>query len=101
MGHGYVSDLNDQVDEGLCSLEQAVMVHLQSNCYPPIHPAMLPACMEAIQFVEEDMPGASVKLPDGIRLASRYMGSEYTNLPSAIRVVEACHLEAFIQQEED
>ena len=96
MGYGYAQDLRDQVNEGLCSLEQAVMIHLRSNCYPPMPPALLPACMEALQHMESNEPDMRVQLPDGIQLVSRDMGFEYTDLPRAARVVEACRLEAFI-----
>ena len=80
MGHTTATDLAAHAP----SLKTAVLCHLQSNCFPPVPVAMVPACVAAIERVVAGDPDARVKLPssDGV--------------PASL-VVNRLHLHAFVE----
>lgn len=64
MGSIGAAGMAEAVDDGLASLTQALIWHLQSNHYPP-HPAfMVPVCLEAIEAAQDEEWDRSIDLPD-------------------------------------
>ena len=74
-------------------LETALRWHLQHNHYPPVPLSMLPACVEAIDLAVADEWDAEVSLPDGTEYRGRSVAPVWA-------VVEAHHLQPFVEQEE-
>jgi len=103
MGYSQASGYQSAVDEGLCSLEVAIQMHLTSNCYPPLPVSLVPACVKAIHNVEDGEPDKPVRLPVGMKLGHKPHGvlNKNTNRPPSWRLVEAAHLDAFVQYEEE
>lgn len=79
-------------DLGL-GLEESIRIHLVSNHYPPVPSSMVPACIEAIDLVNDGLPMAKVKLPEGVT---------FRGLPEApaYDIVEQHHLEFWLAEEE-
>lgn len=75
-------------------LEAAIEWHLRSNHYPPVPVALVPTCVEAIGFASDEDWDAVVSLPDGVK----FRGGDTA---SVWQVVEAFHLDAFIETPED
>jgi len=94
MGNSVASGYADAIDQGLCSLDSALAAHLQSNHYPPLPLALVSACVKAIHNCEYGNSNGRVQLPTGMRLAMG--GGRSTNRPPSWRLVEAAHLDAFI-----
>jgi len=103
MGHSQASGYAEAITEGLCSLEVAIQAHLQTNLYPPLPVSLVRACIKAIHNVEDGLPDKPVRLPVGLMLSHKPGGviSKRTNRPPSWRLVEACHLDAFVQYEEE
>lgn len=101
MGYSQARGYQNAVDEGLCSLEVAIQAHLASNLYPPLPASLVPACVKAISNVEDGEPEKPVRLPVGMKLGHKPHGvlNKYTNRPPSWRLVEAAHLDAFIEEE--
>jgi len=94
MGYGQASDLAGLAQSGMFSLDQMLLVHLQSNHFPPIPAWMLEPCKAAIQAVNEGEAERLIELPEG----ATWRGQ--THAP-AWAVVEGHHLEPFLTPEED
>jgi len=94
MGNSVAAGYADAIDQGICSLDRALAAHLQSNHYPPLPMALIPACKKAIRNCEGYQSDLRVQLPTGMRLAMG--GGRSTNRPPSWRLVEAAHLDAFI-----
>jgi hypothetical protein len=78
----------------------ALVWHLTANHYPPLPAALVATCEAAIEAVLEGEPDRPIDWPDvGIQLRARPYGPA-TDTPTAGRIVEACHLEAFIDTAE-
>lgn len=91
MGALHAMELADG-DLGL-GLEESIRIHLVSNHYPPVPSSMVPACIEAIDLVNDGLPMAKVKLPEGVT---------FRGLPEApaYDIVEQHHLEFWLAEEE-
>jgi len=98
MGSSQASGYAECVGEGLCSLEVAVQAHLQSNCYPPLPARMARACLYAIKNVEMGKEQRRVLLPEGMEYG---LGGKASRLIPSWRLVEAAHLDAFVQYKEE
>ena len=101
---GYLSayDAASLADAGdLMDLNQALELHLVSNLYPPVPATLVPACKQAIntmiiasQAVEnlgeesifEQLSNTMIEIPNGVSM-------------NVLELVEALHLEAFIDFE--
>ena len=64
--------------------EQALLVHLQSNHYPPVHSDFVKTANEAIDLALQNMWEEKLELPNG-RILDVY------------DIVEGLHLHAFIE----
>lgn len=95
MGRSQAAGYAEAVDSGLCSLEAAVQAHLRSNLYPPLPTKLVPACVRAIRNVEDGDGHKRVLLPEGMEYG---LGGKASRLAPSWRLVEAAHLEAFIQE---
>lgn len=98
MGSTYAAGLVESVEEGALGFESAILIHLRSNCYPPVPSSMLGPCLEAIKIVQDAQYGDGdasdrVTLPDGVS----WRGEE--DAPASA-IVENFRLESFIQWEE-
>jgi hypothetical protein len=98
MGSNYSAVLIESVEDGALGFESAILIHLQSNCYPPVPSSMVGPCLEAIRIVQDAQYGDGdasdrVTLPDGVS----WRGEE--DAP-AYAIVEGFHLDSFIQWEE-
>ena len=71
----------------------ALQWHLQSNHYPPVPLAMLPACEAAIEAAKDDEPYRLIDLPDGVT----YRGYSQAN---AATIIQSYHLDAFLADED-
>jgi hypothetical protein len=83
-------------------LKQALAAHLTSNHYPPLPTELVPACIKAIRNCEDGLENRPVRLPKGFKLGHKPHGviNHNTNQPPSWRLAEACHLDAFIQEED-
>lgn len=82
----------------LTDTETAIRWHLRSNHYPPVPESMVNTCLDAIQIALQSQWGDAelsdeIELPDGIT----WRGS--TSAP-AYAIIEAHHLDAFINYDE-
>lgn len=84
----------DAVAEGTVTLEVALAAHLQSNHYPPLPTSLVAACIAALEAAADDDWGRLVALPDGLQLRDR-------DAVPADELIEAAHLSAFLQADED
>lgn len=75
-------------------LEDALAWHLRANHYPPVPHEMIPVCKEAIEAVNEYDFDRQIELP----LGTTYRG--LTTAPASA-IVEAHHLDSWIEIEED
>lgn len=84
---GYLSAYDTFTEVG--NLEQSIIIHFSSNCYPPVPQYMVPVAIEALQYVLDDEPSYPVTLPEGVT----WRGDRSVR---AINVIESLHLEAFL-----
>ncbi len=77
----------EAVTEGSVSLDNALLWHLQSNHYPPVHPIFLETAKKAIKHARAEEWTTVLTLPNKRRLTVQ-------------SVVEQLHLDAFIWVEE-
>ena len=68
--------------------EAALIDHLQSNHFPPVSLAFLPTAQKAIELAREEKFDAVVDLPKGLK----------ERTATVRQVVEAFHLEAFLEE---
>ena len=74
--------------------DMGLLAHLQSNHYPPVPSSMLGPCKRAISAVNRGKHDAKIKLPDGVT----WRGQKHAPASS---IVEAHHLHAWLNQEEE
>jgi hypothetical protein len=98
MGSSVTAGYADAIDQGICSLDMAVRAHLQSNCYPPLPVELVPACVKAIHNVQTGGSEKSVRLPACLKMRS---GNGFSRTVPSWRLVDAAHLDAFINMEVD
>lgn len=92
MGANFARDLAS--GELPISLEDAILVHLTSNHYPPLPTSLVPVAVQAIEAVNASDPHAIVRLP----LGHAFRG--YTSA-EAHELVEGLHLEAWVENNDD
>ena len=85
------------------SLDRKIAWHLQGNHYPPIPLVMVEACVEAIELARLGYYDTEVKLPigeskDGEPFQITWHGQDTAPVSA---IVEAHHLDGFIQDGED
>jgi hypothetical protein len=66
MGTFSVMLLASQVEEGTTSLENAIGIHLTSNCYPPLPDSLIPCCIRALKNAQKGLWDKNILLPKGI-----------------------------------
>lgn len=93
MGTMRAMEMAEAAASGEISLDQALGYHLQVNHFPPVPGEMVPVCKQAIELANQGDWDAEVFLPDGITYRD-----QLTAPVSAI--VEAHHLDAFLEGEE-
>ena len=88
MGYNTATDLAENID---ISLEQAIGYHLTGNHYPPVPLSMVPVCIQALDFANEDLWDETIEMPDGIL----YKGN--TAAP-VWAIIEQHHLHAWLPE---
>lgn len=83
MGSLAADEMAAAAGEGLLSKSSALMWHLQSNHFPPVHQVFVPAASAAIDHVAADDPDVEIELPNGRVL-------------TALDIVEQLHLWPFV-----
>ncbi len=78
----------------LTDIYTALTWHLRANHYPPVPSEMIPVCIEAIEAVNDYDEAREIDLP----LGTSWRG--LTTAPASA-IVEAHHLDAWIEIEED
>jgi hypothetical protein len=73
-------------------LEVVLEWHLTGNHYPPLPVALIPVCIQAIKNANEGNWDDWIIFPPG----HGFVAGETT-----ARIVEACHLESFLNQDEE
>ena len=102
MGYSSAYDAASLADAGdLMDLNQALELHLVSNHYPPVPATLVPVCKQAIntmliasqsvdklgeEAVFEQLSKSMIEIPNGVSM-------------SVLEIVEALHLQAFIDVE--
>ena len=77
---------------GLVRQDVALSWHLQSNHYPPLPQALIPACQQAIKNANAGLWDAWVPLPPGYGFVSGV---------TTAQLVEGCHLDSFLEIEDE
>ena len=91
MGNQFTADLADSE----LSLEAMLVIHLQSNHYPPVPLAMVPVCIKAIDSYNANFNGSElIELPEGV---------SWRGAPSAPAwaIIESHHLGEWCSDSED
>ena len=98
MGSNFANEMAGGVLEDLgisLTIEDQIRIHLTSNHYPPVPVTMVPACIEAIDAVNDaGLWDLEIPLPEGVT----YQG--LTTAP-AHAIIEAHHLNAWLIERED
>jgi hypothetical protein len=89
MGANFANDLASS----RLSMEESLTIHLRSNHFPPVPVSMIPACVTAIYSCQDGDPNELIALPSGVS----WRGSSEA---PAYAIVEAHHLDAWIEGEE-
>jgi len=76
------------VSAGDIALDTALLVHLQSNHYPPVHPAFVPVAREAIERANDGDWDGEQTYPNGLVRTVR-------------DTVDGLHLYAFLDGDDD
>ena len=95
MGRMTAVGCKDMVDEGQMSLDNALMIHLRSNHYPPIPSSMVPVAKRALAKANKGEWNKKVRLPEGVE--HRVHGK----LVPVHIVMEYMHLDSFLDQPEE
>lgn len=85
MGNQVARGYADAVEDGLIDLTQAVLVHLSSNHYPPVHPNFLETALEAIRLANEGQFDEDVTMANGL-------------VRSVYFIIDGLHLWAFVEE---
>ena len=86
MGYNTASDLAESFD-----LDQAILIHLRSNHYPPVPSSMVAPCIDAIDAYYADDVNQLIKLPEGVLWKGKPEAPAYA-------IIEAHHLEAWLPE---
>ena len=74
--------------------DMGLRAHLQGNHYPPVPESMVAPCKRAIKAVNNGKHDAQIKLPQGVTWRGKKSAP-------ASSIVEAHHLHAWLNQEEE
>lgn len=90
------ANLATELADGILGLDLAgqISIHLRANHYPPVPTSMVQPCIDAIDACWEEDYNREIELPEGVL----WRGQE--NAP-AYAIVEAHHLESWLQEEEE
>lgn len=86
MGYNTAVDLAESFD-----LDQAILIHLRNNHYPPVPASMVEPCIDAIDAYYEEDYDKLIKLPEGISWRGQ------TSSPASA-IIEAHHLQAWLPE---
>jgi hypothetical protein len=86
MGYNTALDLAESFD-----LDQAILLHLRNNHYPPVPASMVEPCIDAIDAYYEEDYDKLIKLPEGVSWRGQ------TSSPASA-IIEAHHLEAWLPE---
>jgi hypothetical protein len=86
MGLNTALDLAESFD-----LDQAILIHLQSNHYPPVPASMVQPCIEAIDAYYEDDYDKMIALPEGVLWKGR-------DQAPASAIIDGHHLHAWLPE---
>ncbi len=86
MGYNTALDLAESFD-----LDQAILIHLQNNHYPPVPASMVEPCIDAIDAYYEGDYDKLIKLPEGVSWRGQ------TSSPASA-IIEAHHLQAWLPE---
>ena len=86
MGYNTALDLAESFD-----LDQAILIHLQNNHYPPVPASMVEPCIDAIDAYYEDDYERLIKLPQGVSWRGQLSAP-------ASAIIEAHHLQAWLPE---
>jgi len=89
MGTTQAQAFAEAIREGELAIASALAYHLSANHYPAVPLSMVPVCIEALAWAEDDERDAKVALPEGIT----WRGEAYAPVWA---IIEAHHLEPFI-----
>lgn len=88
MGNMHATEYASAVSAGETTLDTALLVHLQSNHYPPVHPAFVPVAREAIERANDGDWDFEQEYPNGLVRTVR-------------STVDGLHLYAFLNDDEE
>jgi hypothetical protein len=88
MGYNTALDLAESFD-----LDQAILLHLRSNHYPPVPASMVEPCIDAIDAYYEEDYDKLIKLPEGVS----WKGQD--SCPASA-IVDGHHLHAWLPETE-
>ena len=86
MGYNTATDLAESFD-----LDQAILIHLRSNHYPPVPSSMVQPCIDAIDAYYDEDYDKLISLPSPILWKGR-------DQAPASAIIEAHHLEAWLPE---
>ena len=86
MGYNTATDLAESFD-----LEQAILIHLRSNHYPPVPSSMVQPCIDAIDAYYDEDYKRDITLPAPITWRGQPTAP-------ASAIIEAHHLEAWLPE---
>lgn len=88
MGYNTALDLAESFD-----LDQAILLHLRNNHYPPVPASMVEPCIDAIDAYYEEDYHRLIKLPEGVF----WRGQD--SCPASA-IVDGHHLHAWLPETE-
>ena len=94
MGRMGAEGFKEMIDQGMTSLDNALIWHLRSNHYPPLPSSMVEPCKTAIELANNDEWDELVQLPEG----TTYKGEDCAPVWA---IIEAHHLDSFLDNEEE
>ena len=86
MGYNTATDLAESFD-----LDQAILIHLRSNHYPPVPSSMVQPCIDAIDAYYDEDYDKLISLPSPILWKGK-------DKAPASAIIEAHHLEAWLPE---
>jgi hypothetical protein len=72
------------------TLNDAISIHFQSNCYPPIPQFMVPVAVEAVLAASAGDWDFDIELPEGVET------THGRRIVSASEIIDNCRLDAFV-----
>jgi hypothetical protein len=86
MGYNTALDLAESFD-----LDQAILLHLRNNHYPPVPASMVEPCIDAIDAYYEEDYDKLIKLPEGVSWKGQ------TSAPASV-IIDGHHLHAWLPE---